>query len=506
MNKGRKSILNAFTALIQMAAVSVIGLILTKSIISHFGSDYNGINSSVNQIVNAIMILEGGFTLASNVALFTPFSNRDYETVNGIVSATRKRFIIVGVIAIICGVIVSIIYPLFANGEMPKHLISAIMITVLLPACFNLGIVMKYRVIILADQREYVISAITTIAYIIGTSVAIYAIHKGASLLAARIIIMISLFANYVGIIIYCKKQYPWVRFDVTPLFEKIKGTKSVLVMKLTSMFYMSFPVIVISTLPDKGAMLASVYAVYKAVTTIVGGAIGAFINAPRLGFGALFAEGRKDDAEVLFDQYEKITCIVLSVLLGTTCLLIMPFVELYTRGVHDIEYTNKTMALVILLTVFFETIHIPSGQIIQMSGDFEPYRKMQSISCIFLVAIMIVGRAVLGLYGIIGAVLATAVLIAIMEIIYTGKHIFKRKWRSFAANVIPCGIICTFMTVFGFSGTIISKTYFDFIIQGVIGVIIAIASSLVLYFAIDAKGMKRMLERVILTIKKQSE
>ena len=275
--------------------------------------------------------------------------------------------------------------------------------------------------------------------------------------------------------------------------------------MKLTSMFYMSFPVVVISTLPENGAMLASVYAVYKAVTSMVGGAIGAFINAPRLGFGALFAEGRKDDAEILFNQYEKITCIVLSIVLGTTCLLIMPFVELYTTGIQDINYTNKLMALLILLTVFFETIHIPSGQIIQMSGTFEPYRKIQSIGCVFLVITMALGRLLLGLYGIVGAVLGTAILIAVMEITYTGGRIFNRKISSFIRNIVPCGIMCSSMTIIGFMGAIKSHSYVAFILQGVGSVIVSTIASVLLFSAFDSNGMKNLMRRIYLTVKKNN-
>ena len=73
MNRSNKSILNAIFALLQMVITSIFGLMLGRSIMSHYGSDYNGINSIVTQVVNAIMVLEGGFTLASNVALFKPF-------------------------------------------------------------------------------------------------------------------------------------------------------------------------------------------------------------------------------------------------------------------------------------------------------------------------------------------------------------------------------------------------------------------------------------------------
>lgn len=494
MNKGKKSILNAVSALFQMVVVSIIGLILTKSIISFFGSEYNGINSTVTQIINAIMILEGGFTLASNVALFTPFAEQDYLTMNGILSATKRRFNLVGSLALIIGLIISFIYPCFVVGSVPSRIIFFIMLTVLVPACFNLGIAMKYRVILLVDQKEYVISFITTVSYVFGTCIAIFAIHHGINLLGARVIIMVSLFANYIAIILYCKKNYPWVSFNQIPIFEKIKGTKSVLIMKLTSMFYLSFPVIVISSLPQKGVLLASVYAVYKSVTNVVGGAIGAFINAPRLGFGALFSEGREKDAEALFEEYEKITCFILAILLGVTCLLIIPFVKLYTKGVTDINYSDKKIALIVLLTVFFETIHIPSGQIIQMSGRFDPYRKIQAFSCGFLVFCLLVGRFFIGVYGIVSSVLLTAIILSVMEIYYTARRIFKRNGIKILVNLGPCCLIVVIMTFIGFSGRIEISSYLTFIKYGILGVIAATILSILLFGVVDRNGTKKII------------
>ena len=90
MTKSKKSMLNAITALLQTFVAGIIGLILGKSVLNNFGSDVNGINSTIIQLVNTIMILEGGFTVASNVALFEPFANNDIKRISGIVSATDK--------------------------------------------------------------------------------------------------------------------------------------------------------------------------------------------------------------------------------------------------------------------------------------------------------------------------------------------------------------------------------------------------------------------------------
>ena len=47
MNRSKKSMLNAIFALLQMAVTSIFSLVLSRNIMSHYGSDYNGINSIV---------------------------------------------------------------------------------------------------------------------------------------------------------------------------------------------------------------------------------------------------------------------------------------------------------------------------------------------------------------------------------------------------------------------------------------------------------------------------
>ena len=91
-SKSKKSLLNAATALLMTLVNGLLGIVATKLVIAHYGSDFNGLNSTANQIVNVLLILEGGFTVASNVALFGPLSRQENEIVNGILTATRKKF------------------------------------------------------------------------------------------------------------------------------------------------------------------------------------------------------------------------------------------------------------------------------------------------------------------------------------------------------------------------------------------------------------------------------
>lgn len=489
MNKSQKSLLNAITALLNMAVTSIIGLVLGKTILSHYGSEYNGINATVSQIVNTIMVLEGGFTLASNIALFKPFSAKDYNTANGILAATKKRFFTVGVIAFAIGVVIALVYPLTVSTSMPYIEFFLLMLTVLIPSCFNLGVNMKHRVILLTEQKEYIISLFSSITYTIGNIAAIFAMNMGATLLVARLIIMCSLLLNYGMIALYCKHKYSFIDFKVKPLFNEIKGTKSVIALKLTSIAYTTLPIIAISMIPEKGAFLASIYAVYKSVMSMVKNCLTSISNAPRLGFGALLAEGRDDDAQKLFGQYEMISCIGLSVVLGTTGLLIMPFVDIYTREITDINYHNIPLALMMLTTVFLEILHIPSGQLIQMSGKFDVSKNIQLAACVILLLTLVIGGFFFGLYGIVASTLFAAAFLAIAEIGYIRLKVFK-DFKTFIKNAIPSAVICSVATFVGLSGKLSADGYFEFCVFGVISVAVLSVLTALLYFIVNRKQL----------------
>ena len=478
MTKSKISILNALSSLLQMIVTSVLGLVLGRSILTHFGSDYNGVNSTVTQIVSTLMIFEGGFTLASNVALFEPFSKKDYDRINGILSATKRRFLIIGLWVGAVGAGLSAIYPFAVSSAMPKWMIGALMLTVVFPTFVNLAFNMKFRVLILAAQKEYIISVFTTITYIIGNVLAIVLIQCGASLLVARLVIMFSMLAGYVMIAGYCTRAFSFVSFKAPPMFNEIKGTKSVVALKVMSVFYTSAPIILISMIPGEGVLLASVYAVYKSIVYTVKNALVALCNAPRLSFGALFAEGDFHSAKRYFDKYEMVTCIFISVFLGVTCFLLLPFIELYTQGVTDINYRNIPIAIMLLLTSFIEICHIPSGQIIQMKGDFAESKRMQKVACV-------IGRIFLGVEGVIFSVLLAAIVLAIMEISYVAKNIFHRNVFDLIKNFLPCAFVLLVAAFLGMGDWIKIENYIEFILAGFASVLVFGIVTFLLYFLV---------------------
>ncbi len=491
MNKKKKSILNAVSAFIQTIFTSLINLVLAREILTTFGSDYNGINSTISQIISTLLILEGGFTLATNVALFSPFAQKEYSKINGILSATKNRFLRIGSVIFACGVLVAFIYPFTVTTSMPYWTMVALTFTVLVPASINIGISMKYRVVILAEQKEYIITMLNFITSTIGTILSIVAIKLGFNIVIVRSVHMVTTLICYALIIYYCKKNYPLINFKEKPLYSEIKGTKDVIALKLTSLFYTTIPVIVISTIPGKGTLLASVYSVYKSITIMIRNTMTAVINAPRLSFGVLMAEGRLKEAEKMFSIYELIACLANNIIIGTTCVLILPFIKIYTNGVSDISYNNPLLSIIMTATVLIEIIHIPSGQIIQMAGKFAVSKKIQLTACIALLITMVVGKYFWGMFGVALSTLVAAIVLAILEMFYTRAKIFKSSFKKMWCTVLPTISIYIVSAFIGVSQIIKCNNFFEFVFWGIVIVVALTIVSFVLYWITNREVLK---------------
>ncbi|MBC8532358.1 hypothetical protein [Gehongia tenuis] len=449
MQRGKKSILNATAAMLLTLMNGLLGMVVTKLVIDVFGSDFNGLNSTASQLVNILLLLEGGFTIATNVAMFHPYYAGDYDRVNQILSATHKTFRKIGIIFLGAGVAVAAGYTLVVNSGLPAELIFTVMMMAIVPAAFNLFFATKYRILLQADQKEYIISLITLLTITLGHIINIILVLCSGKMWMIRAVTMVMAIINSILIGFYVKKHYRFLDFKAKPDFSAIQGTKDVMIQKITGVIYNTAPIVFISISADGGTLLASVYAVYNNVFVLLKGVMQGLIDAPRLGLGEMMATKKREEVWPTFKLYQFIVFMALFILLTTAAVLIIPFVAVYTHGVSDTNYEKPIIALLLVCITFFEMIHIPSGHMINMSGNFRISKQIQIVATITLIFTMSAGVLIAGIYGILCSVLLTAIILAILEIGFIHCRFFTKKIKSllglllpFAITAVPLGIL----------------------------------------------------------------
>lgn len=501
-----KSIYNAISASVLFIINGGLGIVVTQVIIRRYGSDFNGLNSTANQIVNILLVLEGGFTLASNVALFDPISNHDYDLANAIINATQIKFKKVGISFGVLGSIVSVVYAYMVNSNLPREFILAIMFMTIVPQMINLFCTTGYRVLLQAQQKEYIINSITAITLGMGYLTNIIFTFNNFPMWTVRFVTMICALLNSLILVIIAKKNIHFLNKKVKPRNELILGTKDVMMQKITSVIYNTAPIIYLSISQTGGTMLASVYAVYNSIFLMIKSILNGVIDAPRLGIGQLLVEKKREEVWKTYKQYEYITFLMIFVLLTTTSVLILPFINLYTRGIQDINYYNIKIALLMALITVVEMMHIPSGHIINMSGNFKVSRNIQIIGCVVLLFSMLIGGKKWEIYGMLIAVLITAGVLALLEMVYVHVRFFERKISDLLGMITPLFILGIFVCFIEMKLSICFNNYFSFVIYGCIFIIINSLICLAISYIFNYKLTNTIIFRIKHIFKKNTE
>ena len=79
MKKANKKItlLSVISSIILQISSIISGFIIPRIIISYFGSETNGLISSINQFLSYISLIEGGVTSVITASLYKPLVKKD---------------------------------------------------------------------------------------------------------------------------------------------------------------------------------------------------------------------------------------------------------------------------------------------------------------------------------------------------------------------------------------------------------------------------------------------
>lgn len=503
MNRTKNSFFNAISALLMTFIYGILGLIVTRAVILMYGSDFNGLNSTANQIISVLLILEGGFTMASNVSLFGSYTRGDYDVVNWGLRTTRKKFKYIGFWFTVIGCLTALVFSILANTQVSRLVCFTVIMMALIPSCVDLYFVSAYRVLLKTQQKEYVINLVSMITIVAGYGL------NGISI-AFRMPNWTIRFGTMLTGLASCLLIRSWVIrhnsfLDLKHRKEEnapIPGTRDVLIQKITGAVYSSAPIIFLAILPSGGTVLVSVYAVYNNVFAMIKNLLHSVVDAPRLSIGQMLTEKDKRDVWNIFRTYELVTIWILFVSVVCTYALILPFVKLYTTGITDTDYYNAVIPIIMALIAVFELIHIPSGNLINMAGLFAVSKKFQLIACIVLIGTMLFGGMVFGVYGILVAVLIVAILLAVLEIGYVHNVFFKSTFIQFWFSLIPYCVLGLVLCAVEHKLFVNINSIREFVLAAALSLIINSIACFVVAFVFHRKDFLAFIERMFGMIK----
>lgn len=407
-------------------------LLVSRLILSVYGSEYNGLVSSLTQLFLMMGILRSGLYGPMRNALFKPLASHDSQKINGILNATSRYMHKLSIVVAAFILAVAIIFPFCVNSDIDYF--EIFLLTIIIGSsyfsqyCFGF----TCQILLNADQKIYVYVIENTICIALNCALSITLIYAGASFVIVKAISAIAFFIGPILLSIYCQKKYNLDR-KVPPETDAIKQKNDAMGHTVANLVNKKVDIVLISLLCNLKD--ASIYSVYYIVLNALDSIFNSITNSFASAFGDMWAKDQKDLFQKNFHIFEYLTIAFVAVVLSCTMVLIVPFVNLYTTNVTDVDYNQPLFAFLAVLASIAFCMRVPYQAIVTIIGHYKQTKAgeiMQAVINIVLSLVLII------FFGFIGAIIGTLIsniIRTIQYMHYVRKNVITDSLKVYAAK-----------------------------------------------------------------------
>lgn len=472
--------LNAVLALIYQATQIASGFVIPWLILHSFGSDVNGLIGSISQFLGMIAFLEFGVGAVVQSALYKPLAIRSWEGVTHVYKSSQSFFRKIGFILFIYTIVLIFTFPSLTatrfNFIYTGTLIGAIAIGGFAQYFFGI----TNSLLLASDQKNYITYSINSITLLLNLALSYFLIKNDFSIQTVKFASSLVFLLRPLCLTIYVQKNYF--------LLKDIKQTKEALTQKWNGIAQhiaacvLEFAPVLALTL-FTSFTIVSVFTIYNLI--IVG--IRSILNCLSSGvpslMGELWAKEEKQELSKMFSWVEWSIHTGTTFFFCVTALMIVPFVEIYSRGVDDANYSVPVFAAVYTLACACFSYLYPYIYLILIAGHYRQTQKQYlKTACLNVFA---TGLFTL-LFGLIGAAigrLVTMIYQITWTFSYDRKFIIPLSWRSFFKQIFVDSLTGILITLTSLPIMGHAETYLAWSVMALEVSLIAIAITFVCNF-----------------------
>lgn len=443
--RSKRIMKNIFSSLILQIVILVSGLIVPKLIIKSFGSNVNGLISSITQFLSYITLLESGFGPVVKSSLYKPLASKDKNTIKKILKVSEKFFRTISLIFIVYIIVLSIAYPFIINDSFSYIYTFSLVIIISVSTFFEYYFGITYKLYLQANQQTYITSYIQIIVYILNIFMVLLLVKLNVSihiikLLSGLIFILRPLMQN-----LYVKRKYEISLKDVDNDYN-LKQKWDGLAQHIAAVIHNNTDMTILTVFTN--LTMVSIYSVYNMVIKGVKSIVSSFSLGIDASFGDMIAKGEKENLNDKFNIYEILYNTITTIFYACTLVLIIPFIRVYTMDITDVNYIIPLFGFLIVISEFVWAIRVPYSSLTLSAGHFKQTKRGAWIEAILniIISILLVIK-----YGIIGVAIGTLVSMTVRTIefiYYSNKYILERN-IFVSVNKLFVVILETILVVF---------------------------------------------------------
>ncbi len=440
-----KLYLNSSISLFYQIFAIVIGLILPRLILKQYGSEINGLTTSITQMLSVISFLDLGVGAVVQSALYKPLAMSDNKKINEIYNSARKYFKIIAKVLLVYILILCVYYAFFKSADFSWYFTTSLILSIAISyfAQYYFGICNS--LLLNADQKIYIVTLVNLLGMVTNAVMTIALLNVGANIQIVKFASSCVYLLRPILLQIYVKKHYKICVLH-NPKKDAIPNKWSGLAQHITVVVTNSVDNIMLTFFGTFS--MISIYNVYVLPLNSIKNLVEVTSNSFKSYFGHLLAKEEKSILKNEFDKYETTMHFITSVIMSTTLVTLTPFIIIYTSGVNDTNYNAPIFGLMITLAYTMYILRLIYTNVIFAAGKFRETQKYCIIECAINIIISLVLVMRFGLVGVAIGTLLSSGYRMFSSVYYLKKDILHRPLRFFSRHII-IDIVCFAFVMF---------------------------------------------------------
>lgn len=509
MNRNRLIALNAIVVSATTVVNMVLSFVETRMFLQYYGTEINGLIQSGNQILNYIILFEGGLCSAYMYHMYQSIAESNRVSLSSYYAGFKKSIQQVVLRMLGVAILISAIYPLvIKKGNLSYIFVFSVFSLLAAKVIIPYQVTLVPKQMIILKEKKYVselISGVTTAVIYVAEILVLKHTHFPVQILLL-LCVLISFSSGMVYQLLMKRFYKDEISGAVHPNYTPNKMSKDVMAHTISGLIFGSTDNVILSILASLNEV--TIYSNYMMLIRNSGALINKLLDGATATLGIKIARNDTNSYEI-FKELLSSAMFLGTIITSSYVVLINDFIRLWVGKEYCVGYIDIVLFAIIL---FCNIILAALQPLVSAGGKFKESKRFTIIQAIANLIITIILVPFCGLTGaLLGTALARVFISVPCNYRIINKYIFPEKQLSWN------DIICTSMITIALSvfGVFINNRFLDGLYQNLNWIVFfAKASAIILsillvsfvfFYLIDG-SFKKLVNRILkLLVQKKS-
>ncbi len=447
--KSKVTLLNMMSGLILQFFTMVSGFIIPRIILTYFGSDVNGLISSLNQFLGYIGLLEGGITGVIVANLYKPIVENDNNKISSVLVTAKEFYRKIGILFIGYSIIVAFVYPLLIKSQFSYTYVWSLTLVLAITLFIQYMFSLTLKTLLEADKKNYVVNFVQCAIVISNVIFAFISVVIYPNVHILKLVSGVLFVFQPIAYKKFVDKSYK-INWNAKKDNSLIASRWNGFAINFAAFIHNSTDITILTICAD--LKMVSIYSVYCLVSNGLKQLINACLSGISNTVGQAYAKVNWKEVNLKLDIYEYIVFILVFFLYTMAALLITPFVLLYTKGIIDTNYNQHIFGVLLCISEAMYLVKLPHLNLAYSANKFKEITRPAYIEAgiNIIISVLLVGR-----FGVSGVAIGTIIAMAyrlVFQVHYTSSLIPERKVGNFykRMGMFVCGSLISFFICSG--------------------------------------------------------